>query len=64
MRHSLVVAHIKRNRENVHRNWPFDNGAESFELMQQNVHSNFTVENKKSIAKQDLPKLKICDTLE
>ena len=64
MRNILVVTNVKSNHAHFQRFWPIDEGSESFEIRQPTVQSNFSVESKKPIAQQDLPKLEKYDALE
>ena len=64
LRYILVVTHVRSNHANFQRFWLIDKGAESFEIRPPTVHSNFSVESKKPIAQQDLPKLEKYDTVE
>ena len=48
LKYSLVVTHVRRNQVYL----PVHEGDESFEIMRQTVHSNFTVESKKPLQNQ------------
>ena len=49
----LVVTHVRSNHANFQRFWPIDKGAESFEIRPPTVHSNFSVESKNQLHKQE-----------
>ena len=63
LRYVLVVTHVRSNHASFQRFWPIDKGAGSFEIRPPTV-TNFSVESKKPITEQDLPKLEKYDTLE